>query len=98
MIIVMAAQTVKAGKKQDVLALAQPLMAATRKEAGCVSYTLFDDPGDPQRLVFVEEWLSKEALKQHLATPHIAEWREKVKDLRAAPTVIKLYEGQETTL
>ncbi len=98
MIIVMAAQTVKAGKKQDVLAIAQPLMAATRKEAGCISYTLFDDPGDPHRMLFVEEWTSKEALKQHLATPHIAEWRAKVKDLLAAPNAIKVYEGTETAL
>lgn len=98
MIIVMAAQTVKEGRKQDVLALAQPLMAATRQEEGCVSYTLLDDPGNPQRLLFVEEWTSKEALKRHITTPHIAEWRVKVKDLLAAPTVIKLYEGQETTL
>lgn len=98
MIIVMASQTVKEGKKQDVLALARPLMAATRQETGCVSYTLFDDPGDPHRMVFVEEWTSKEALKQHLTTPHIAEWRAKVKDLLAAPTAIKLYEGEETPL
>ena len=98
MIIVFAKVAVKEGKKDELLALATPLMAATRKEEGNVSYTLFDDRFDPHSLMFVEEWQSKEALKKHMTTPHIAEWRQKQKEFLAGPTQIKLYEGQETAL
>lgn len=95
MIIVLAKVTVKEGKKGELLALAKPLLAATRQEEGCVSYALLDDPFDPQSMRFVEQWKDKQALEQHLTTPHVREWREKQKDLLAAPTAIQRYEGQE---
>ncbi len=98
MIIVFAKVAVKEGKKDDLLALAKPLMDATRQEEGCVSYTLFDDRYDPTCLMFVEEWESKEALKKHTTTPHIAEWRQKQKEFLAGPTQVKIYEARETTL
>jgi len=98
MIVVLAKLTVKEGKKAELFELARPLMAATRQEAGCVSYTLMDDWSDPARCVFVEEWTDKKALQQHTATPHIKEWRQKSRDLLAAPTEIKLYEAEETAL
>ncbi len=97
MIIVFAKVAVKEGKKDELLALAKPLMAATRQEEGNVSYTLFDDRYDPASLMFVEEWESMEALKKHTTTAHIAEWRQKQKEFLAGPTQIKLYKGEETS-
>ncbi len=98
MIVVAATLTVKPGRKDTLFAFAKPLMAATRKEDGCFSYTLFDDPTDPSRCMFFEEWRDKAALQQHMKTDHIALWRQQSKDLLAAPTAIKLYEAEETKL
>lgn len=98
MIIVIAQLSVKPGKKAEVFALAQDLIAATRAEEGCISYTLLDDPADAGSCSFVEEWSDKQALKKHFTTPHIQKWREQSADLFAGQTVIKLYEAEKTTL
>jgi quinol monooxygenase YgiN len=98
MLVVTATLTVKPGHKDALFALAKPLMAATRKEDGCFGYTLLDDRSDETRCMFYEEWRDKAALQQHLKTDHIALWRRQSKDLLAAPTAIKLYEAQETSL
>ena len=98
MLVVMAKLSVKPDKKTELLALARDVIAATRKEPGCISYSLLDDPHDAGACLFVEEWVDKKALEQHFTTPHIAEWRAKSKDLLAGKTAIKLYQAEETTL
>lgn len=98
MIIVLARLTVQADKKTELLALAQNVIAATRQESGCLSYSLLDDRYNPTACMFVEQWQDKPALQQHLQTAHIREWRQKSKDLLAAATVIKVYEAEEAAL
>ena len=49
------------------------LIEPTRKEEGCISYELYQDQDNPGRLVFIEEWQSKEHLDIHLKTPHLVE-------------------------
>jgi quinol monooxygenase YgiN len=95
MVIVLAKVSVKPEKKAELLKLAKDVMATTRKEEGCVSYVLLDNTYDPGGCLFVEEWVSKEALQRHAAAPHIAEWRKKSADLLSAKTVLKLYQGDE---
>ncbi len=98
MVIVIAKMTVKPGGKPEIFALAQDLIAATRGEAECISYELLDDPYDANNCVFVERWTDKEALVQHLKTPHIKEWRQKSITLLAKPTTIKLFQSEEIDL
>ena len=95
MVIVIAKMTVKPGKKDEIFAWAQDLITATRAEEKCISYELLDDPYDDSRCSFVEKWLDKEALVQHLKTPHINVWRQKSVDLLAANTDIQLYQSEE---
>ena len=47
------------------------LLEPTRKEKGCINYTLHMDPNDKGRFMFYENWESKELWDIHLATPHI---------------------------
>jgi quinol monooxygenase YgiN len=98
MIIVFAKVSVKPERKAELLELAREVIAATRKEEGCVSYVLLDNPYDPGGCLFVEEWTDKEALKRHAASAHIAKWRQQQADLLAGKTVLKLYQGEETGL
>ncbi len=48
------------------------LMAATRQEAGCISYVLSADLVEPDLIRIAEIWESKEAMKAHGAAPHVA--------------------------
>lgn len=98
MIVVIARLTVKPDKKDELMELAKPLISATREEPGCNSYTLLDDRFDPSSCTFVEEWKDKEALRQHIKTPHFGEFMGKSKELMAAGMKLTLYEGTETAL
>ena len=53
---------------------------AVRNEPGCLSHAVHVDCENPLRLVFVEEWESREALLTHFAVP---ESRAFVKSARA---------------
>ena len=46
------------------------LEAATRPEAGCVSFTLFQALGDEDDFVLLEHFVSPEALQAHMQEPH----------------------------
>jgi quinol monooxygenase YgiN len=41
----------------------------SRKEPGCLSHAVHVDCENPLRLVFIEEWESREALLAHFAVP-----------------------------
>lgn len=97
MIVVLAKQTVKAGKKTELFAHAQKLIAATRAEQGCISYELLDDPFDSGSCMFVERWADKAALDRHLSTQHISEWRKASLPLIEGKS-LALYQADEISL
>lgn len=76
MIYVIATLTVAAEQRDALIAAAQPCIAATRQEAGCISYDLTASTTDGGTAIFVERWESREHLQAHFGTPHMATWRE----------------------
>jgi quinol monooxygenase YgiN len=87
MIYVIANLKAHPGKAADVLAAAQPLIAETRAEEGCITYELYQKPGEPETLVFVENWSSREALQAHFETAHIAAFGKVIAELVAESRV-----------
>lgn len=75
MIYVIATLRVKPGKLPQLLEAARLVMAATRKETGCIFYDLNQSVTDPDQLTFVERWESREALAGHFEAPHMVPWR-----------------------
>lgn len=98
MVIVIAKVSVKPECKQALLTLAKSVIASTRAEEGCVSYTLLDNTYDPGSCMFAEEWIDLLALQKHAASAHIAEWRKQSKDLLSAKTIVTVYQGDEVKL
>jgi quinol monooxygenase YgiN len=90
MVIVLARIDVAPGRRGDFLAEFHRLMPEVHAEAGCLEYgpavdALTDLPRQ-QRLgddvvMIVEKWESLAHLQAHLAAPHMADYRERVKDL-----------------
>ncbi len=76
MIYVVASMRVKDAHRDAFLRDAQPLIAATRKEPGCLYYDLTQSVTDPSNFVFVERWESRAALDAHFAAPHLGQWRD----------------------
>jgi quinol monooxygenase YgiN len=76
MIYVIATLTLKPGAREHILAPARACIAETRKEKGCISYDLLDSVADPETMVFVERWETREDLSAHSKQPHLTVWRE----------------------
>jgi quinol monooxygenase YgiN len=81
MVYIIAYLNAHPGKGPEVLPLAAPLIEATRREAGCISYELYQKPGDPDTLVFVETWKDKAAVDAHFAEPHLKAFQAAMADL-----------------
>ena len=89
MINVIASIRVKAGRLPEFLEIFNSNVPSVKKERGCIEYfpAVDIDAGlPPQRLdenvvTIIEKWESLEALRDHLKSPHMLAYREKVKDI-----------------
>lgn len=76
MIYVVATLTTTPGGAESLRAPAAVYIAETRKEKGCLGYELFHSLDDPDKLVFVEKWETREDLTAHSKQPHLKVWRD----------------------
>jgi len=76
MIYVVATLTVRPGALEALRPAAAACREATLQEQGCLAYDLHLSLSDPEKLVFVEKWETREALSAHSRQPHLAAWRE----------------------
>jgi quinol monooxygenase YgiN len=87
MIHVLAIITTKPGMRAKVLELFHANMPAVHAENGCIEYGPAIDAEFPgakfgnDTFVVIEKWESLEALKAHAASPHMAAYGAKTKDL-----------------
>lgn len=65
----------------------------SRAEPGCLSHAVYEDPDRPNLLVFVEEWASEQALRQHFAVPASSAFVNEMSQLAASRTQIRLYQA-----
>lgn len=50
------------------------VISATRKEDGCVLYSFAEDVLEPGLIRVAERWESRDHLRGHVASPHMAVW------------------------
>ena len=74
--------------KQELLSLLGP----TRAEAGCINYDLHQSVEDKSLFMFYENWVSKKALDEHLAMPHMQSHLKRANEILAGPPEITLWE------
>ena len=96
MIHVIAIITAKPGQRESILEAFRANMPAVRAEDGCIEFgPAVDTEGlgnfqtkfGPDTFVVVEKWRDPAALKAHAASPHMATYAAKVKDLIAARVI-----------
>ena len=68
---VMATIVVKPEHADAAKALLIELAAASRKEAGCLAYELFQQIDAPYTFQTVEQWRTQADADAHMATPHV---------------------------
>jgi quinol monooxygenase YgiN len=80
----------KPGQEEALRSVLESLVAPTRKEDGCLRYDLFRDADHADRFTFVEEWTSRDHLRAHGQSAHIAAGRAQFPDLLAEPGWVQL--------
>ena len=93
MIYVIARMELNEGCKDAMLAVLEKTVPLVLSEDGCIMYTPcldIEEADQDKYLTIVEAWKSRDHLNVHLAAPHMAEFREAVKDLRKGSTLYLL--------
>ena len=98
MIYVLATIKTQPGKASALIAGAAPCIAATRSEEGCLSYDYVQDTSDPDVVMVVERWTSRETLEAHFHTAHLAAWRVARKPLVISTKVEIIHAAKVETL
>ncbi len=91
MIVVIGRVRTDAARHDELIRVGQAVAAASRAEAGCISYRLYEDTEIEHEFVFVEEWASADALKEHFATAHIREFMAAVPATLVGPPDVKFH-------
>ena len=79
----------KPEKREELLKILSSFVTPTRTEPGCINYDFHSDADDPNTFVFYENFVSKEALDEHLAMPYIRPLIDRVDELLAGPVNIR---------
>lgn len=94
MIIVAARATVKPGKREEFIKAAQPCIAATRKEEGCILYELHASTENENELLYYEQWKDREVLGRHMNEQHMKDFDvvKKERDLLAKDVQVDVFD------
>jgi quinol monooxygenase YgiN len=76
MIYVIATIELKPGSVEQIRAAAAACRAETLKEVGCIAYEMFSSLDNPDKVVVVEKWQTREDLTTHSKQPHLKVWRD----------------------
>lgn len=88
---VVARITARPDTVAEVHTLLRGLLEPTRREPGCLRYTLLHNSADPTDFTFVEEWADAAALDAHLTAPHVQTALALAPPLLAAAPDIRSY-------
>ena len=75
----------KAGHEATLHEALIGLQSLSRKDTGCLEYTVFSDDQRPGTFVLIEGWARHEDLKAHNEEVHVKEFVNVVQPLLAAP-------------
>ncbi len=78
---VMALLTARPGQEQELRALLEGMIPASRAEPGNLRYDLWVDQTDPSRFALDELYIDAAANAAHRATPHFQLYLSRINDL-----------------
>jgi len=83
--------------RERMIALGAEHSARSRGEEGCLVHHCHIDVESPDRLVFVEEWESVDAVRAHFAVPATRAFVAEMRALSLQPSVIRIYAAEDVT-
>ena len=88
---VVARVVVKEGKEAAFIQVAATLEEATRKEPGCLFYTLYRSATNPRMFIFYEEYKDDAAFQAHAGSPHFKVFADAISDMLAGDLIVDEY-------
>ena len=79
------------GKEEAFKKVAQGVIEGTRKEAGNLSYNLYQNTSFPTMFLFYEEYKDEAAMDTHASSVYFKTFAAGIKDLLAKDMVIETY-------
>jgi quinol monooxygenase YgiN len=95
MLIVTGSLLARQDSFEELRAEALEHVRRSRKEPGCLSHAVHVDCENPLRLVFIEEWESRDALLTHFAVPESRAFVKLARTLTAEASPITIFEAQK---
>ena len=93
MIVVTGSVTAREDSLSAVRKLSLEHVDRSRREPGCISHAVHVDCENPLRLVFIEQWADRAALRAHFAVPASLTFVRALQPLAAAATTIEIYDA-----
>jgi quinol monooxygenase YgiN len=72
---------------------AEAMVAATRREPGCLSYSFAEDVCEPGLIRIFEEWRGRADLESHGKAPHMSQWRAALAEIGVLGRDLKVYQA-----
>jgi quinol monooxygenase YgiN len=91
MVVAIGRVVTDADRRDELVRIGQRIAVASRAEPGCISYQVCQDSESENEFVFVEQWRSDDALREHFGTPHVAEFMAAIRNLIVAPPDVKFH-------
>lgn len=95
MLIVTGSLVARENTFEELRAQALEHVRRSRKEPGCLSHAVHVDCENSLRLVFVEEWENREALRAHFAVPELRGFVKAARTLAAEASPISIFEAEK---
>ena len=92
MLIVLGDATAAPGRRDDLVAAARAVAAATRGDRGCLAYSFAADVEDDNRILSIEVWADRAALDEHRQHDHTKEFLRVAPGLVAGEPVMSFHE------
>lgn len=71
MIVITGRGKVLPDHRDALIAAAADMAVATHAEAGCIDYSLWLSPEDPNAILLLERWEDEASLMAHMSAPHM---------------------------
>ncbi len=98
MIIIEGSVKIPEGAWEGARPVMEKMILASRAEAGCIEYAYCHDLLDPNVMRIIERWKSREALAEHFAMPHMAEFRAALATIGPTDFSVRMYEAEPEAL
>jgi quinol monooxygenase YgiN len=98
MIIVTGSVKVHADALDEVLRISLEHVHRSRLEPGCLLHSVHQDVEDANRVVFLEHWLDRAALKVHFGVPESRAFAKALNGLASEPPTMEIYEAEPADL